>query len=279
MPNDSGHLLLTKTEKDEYVNLEEQGARYVKEFTGGEEFINKIERYCFWLKDVNPSEIKNCPVLLNRIEKVKEYRMKSSRASTVKLAQYPYLFGEIRQPDTDYILIPNLSSGLRKYIPIGFKPKEVIASNLVLIIPGSKLFHFGVLTSIMHMTWVRYTCGMLSTSLRYSNKLVYNNYPWPENITDKQKEVIEKAAQKVLDARAEFPNSSLADLYDPLTMPPALVKAHNELDKAVDLAYRPQAFTSDANRMEFLFELYEKYTGGLFAQGKEKKGKTGKGKK
>jgi hypothetical protein len=277
MPNDSGHLLLSKNDKDQYVNVEKQGARFIKEFTGGEEFINKIERYCFWLKDVNPTEIKDCPELLNRIEKVKEYRSKSSRASTVKLAQYPYLFGEIRQPNTDYILIPNLSSGLRRYIPIGFKPKEVIASNLVLIIPGSKLFHFGVLTSIMHMIWVRYTCGMLSTSLRYSNKLVYNNYPWPESPNEKQKEAIEKAAQKVLDARSEFPNSSLADLYDPLTMPPALVKSHNELDKAVDLAYRPQPFTSDANRMEFLFDLYEKYTAGLFAM--EKKGKTGQGKK
>jgi hypothetical protein len=271
MPNDSGHLLLSKTDKDDYINLEEQGVRYIKEFTGGEEFINKIERYCFWLKDVNPSELKDCPILLNKIQKVKEYRLKSSRASTVKLAQYPYLFGEIRQPDTDFILIPNLSSGLRKYIPIGFKSKDVIASNLVLIIPGSKLYHFGVLTSLMHMLWVRYTCGMLSTSLRYSNKLVYNNYPWPENITDPQKERIEKAAQKVLDARAEFPNSSLADLYDPLTMPPILVKAHNELDKAVDLAYRPHPFTSDANRMEFLFELYEKYTAGLFAVEKKSK--------
>ncbi len=273
MPNDSGHLLLSKIEKDEYIKLEQQGARYIKEFTGGEEFINKIERYCFWLKDVNPSELKDCPILINKIQKVKEYRLKSSRANTVKLAQYPSLFGEIRQPDSDYILIPNLSSGLRKYIPIGFKSKQVIASNLVLIIPDSKLFHFGILTSIMHMVWVRYTCGMLSTSLRYSNKLVYNNYPWPENPSDKQKDAIEKAAQKVLDARAEFPNSSLADLYDPLTMPPVLVKAHNELDKAVDATYSKQDFSTDAKRMEFLFGLYEKYTAGLFVEEKKKKTK------
>jgi hypothetical protein len=123
----------------------------------------------------------------------------------------------------------------------------------------------------MHMGWMKSTCGRMKSDFQYSASIVYNNYPWPENPTDKQKEQIEKAAQKVLDARAEFPNSSLADLYDPLTMPPILVKAHNELDKAVDLAYRPQPFTSDANRMEFLFDLYEKYTAGLFAV--EKKGK------
>ena len=135
-------------------------------------------------------------------------------------------------------------------------------------IPNGTLFHFGVLTSLMHMAWVKTTCGRLKSDYRYSKDIVYNNYPWPENPTDKQKEQIYKAAQKVLDARSEFPNSSLADLYDPLTMPPNLVKAHNELDKAVDLAYRPQPFTSDAKRMEFLFELYEKYIAGLFAMEK-----------
>ena len=139
--------------------------------------------------------------------------------------------------------------------------------------PNAKHYEFGIITSIMHMTWVRFVAGRLESRISYSNTIGYNNYPWPENPTDKQKESIEKAAQKVLDARAEFPNSSLADLYDPLTMPPSLVKAHNELDKAVDLAYRPQPFTSDANRMEFLFELYEKYTAGLFAVEKKSKSK------
>ena len=271
MPNDGGNLLFDKSEKEEYLKNEKQGIKFIKEFTGGEEFINNIERFCFWLKDANPSEINRSPLLKERIEKVKEYRLKSTRLATNKLAQYPFLFGEIRQPESDYILIPNLSSGLRKYIPIGFKSKEVIASNLALIIPSATLYHFGILTSIMHMVWVRKTCGMLSTSLRYSNKLVYNNYPWPENPSDKQIKAIETAAQKVLDARLQFPNSSLADLYDPLTMPPVLVKAHNELDKAVDLAYRAQAFVSEAKRMEFLFELYEKYTADLFTKEKVKK--------
>jgi hypothetical protein len=276
MPNDGGNLLFDKEYKKKYLEEEQQGEQFIREFTGGEEFINKIERYCFWLKDANPAELKKCPQLLEHINKVKEYRLKSTRATTNKLAQYPSLFGEDRQPNSDYILIPNLSSGLRRYIPIGFKSKEIIASNLALIIPNATIFHFGILTSFMHMVWVRYTCGMLSTSLRYSNKLVYNNFPWPENLTAKQIKTIEEKAQKVLDVRAEFPNSSLADLYDQRTMPPALVKAHSELDKLVDLAYRPQAFTSEANRMVFLFELYEKYTADLFTEEKPKKTKKSK---
>ena len=213
--------------------------------------------------------MKALPLLLQQIQKTKEYRLSSKREATNRLANTPSLFGEIRQPKTDYIIIPNLSSGLRKYIPIGFKESDVIASNLALIIPNAELFHFGVLTSNIHMIWIRYTCGMLGTSLRYSNKLVYNNFPWPENPTDKQKETVEKAAQAVLDARAQFPDSSLADLYDPNTMPPVLVKAHQALDRAVDLCYRSQPFTSEAKRIEFLFELYDKYTAGLFV--KEKK--------
>ena len=150
-------------------------------------------------------------------------------------------------------------------------PSNVIASNLCLIVTNASLFHFGVLTSEMHMTWVKYICGRMKSDYRYSNSVVYNNYPWPENLTDKQIKIIEKAAQKILDTRADFPNSSLADLYDPLTMPPTLVKAHNELDKAIDLAYRPQPFINETKRIEFLFELYDKYTAGLFAAEKKKK--------
>jgi hypothetical protein len=148
---------------------------------------------------------------------------------------------------------------------------NVIASNLCLIIPNATLFHFGVLTSEMHMTWVKNLCGRLKSDYRYSNSVVYNNYPWPENSSEKQVQAVEKAAQRVLDTRAVFPESSLADLYDPLTMPPALVKAHKELDKAVDLCYRPQPFVNETKRIEFLFELYEKYTAGLFAKEKKRK--------
>ena len=154
---------------------------------------------------------------------------------------------------------------------MGFIDKNTISTNSNLIMPNAELFHFGVLMSTMHMTWVKSVCGRLENRYRYSKEIVYNNYPWPENPTEKQIKAIEEAAQKVLDTRLEFPNSTLADLYDPLTMPPALVKAHNELDKAVDLAYRPQPFTSEANRMVYLFELYEKYTADLFAKAKIKK--------
>ncbi|MFZ1561587.1 MAG: type IIL restriction-modification enzyme MmeI, partial [Saprospiraceae bacterium] len=167
--------------------------------------------------------------------------------------------------------IPLHSSENRKYIPIGFFDKNSIANNSCSFIPNAKLYHFGILMSSIHMAWVKSICGRIKSDYRYSNELVYNNFPWPENPTDKQKQSIEEKAQKVLDVRAQFPDSSLADLYDPLTMPPALVKAHNDLDKAVDLAYRSQPFTSEANRMEFLFGLYEKYTADLFTV--ERKGK------
>ncbi|MFN5401400.1 MAG: type IIL restriction-modification enzyme MmeI, partial [Bacteroidota bacterium] len=160
----------------------------------------------------------------------------------------------------------------RKYIPIAFLEPNIIAHEKLIIIPNASIFVFGVLMSAMHMCWTKYLCGRLKSDYSYS-PAVYNNYPFPENPTDKQVKAIETAAQKVLDARLQFPNSSLADLYDPLTMPPALIKAHNELDKAVDLAYRPQAFTSEANRMVFLFELYEKYTADLFTKEKPKKTK------
>jgi hypothetical protein len=154
---------------------------------------------------------------------------------------------------------------------MGFINKDTISTNANLIMPDASLFHFGVLTSLMHMVWVKTVCGRLESRIRYSKDIVYNNYPWPQSLTEKQILAIESAAQKVLDIRTQFPNSSLADLYDPLTMPPALVKAHNDLDKAVDLAYRSQPFTSEANRMEFLFGLYEQYTADLFTKEKSKK--------
>ncbi|MGD9707693.1 MAG: class I SAM-dependent DNA methyltransferase, partial [Candidatus Delongbacteria bacterium] len=255
MPNDGGFLLMSEDEKIEYEKTEPQGTKFIRPFSGGEEFIFNIKRYCFWLKGAEPSDLKKCPKLMKRIESVRDYRLKSKREMTRRLALYPSLFGEIRQPDTDYVIIPNLSTDSRRYIPIGFKPANLIASNLVLIIPDANIYHFGVLTSAMHNSWTRNVCGMLGSGLRYSNKLVYNNFPWPDNPTRVQQINIEKAAQKVLDARVLFPNSSLAELYDPVSMPPELVKAHNELDRAVDLAYRSQPFVSEANRMEFLFEL------------------------
>jgi hypothetical protein len=208
---------------------------------------------------------------VKRIENVKKLRAESNRLATQKLALFPTLFGEDRQPKSEFILIPLHSSENRKYIPLGYFSKENIANNSCSTIDNTKLFHFGILTSSMHMAWVKSVCGRLESRFRYSNEIVYNNYPWPENPSEKQLKAIEEKAQKILDTRVEFPNNSLADLYNPLTMPPILVKAHNELDKAVDLAYRSQPFTSEANRMVFLFELYEKYTADLFTKEKPKK--------
>jgi hypothetical protein len=173
----------------------------------------------------------------------------------------------------DRLLIPRHSSENRKYIPMGFFNKNYIVADSCLAIPNATLYHFGVLMSNMQISWLITTCGRIKSDYRYSNEIVYNNYPFPENPTEKQVKAIETAAQKVLDVREEFSNSSLADLYNPLAMPPELTKAHNELDKAVDLAYRPQLFTSEANRMEFLFGLYEKYTTDLFTEVKSKKTK------
>jgi hypothetical protein len=187
-------------------------------------------------------------------------RLASKKAATREWASRPTLFTEDRQPETNYLIVPSVSSERRNFIPIGFISPEIIASNLCLTIANATLFHFGILTSTMHMAWVRYTCGRLKSDYRYSASIVYNNYPWPNEPSDKQRATIETAAQAVLDARAQFQQSSLADLYDPLTMPPALVKAHQTLDRAVDACYRKAAFPSDAQRVEFLFERYQQLT-------------------
>jgi len=281
-PTDGGNFLFTNEEYEDFIIKEPKSKIYIKPFISAHEFINGDKRWCLWLKDTKPDVLKSLPNTLQRIEAVKQMRLKSPKVATNKWAQFPTLFTEDRQPDTDYILVPSHSSENRKYIPTSYLTKENILNNSCFSIPNAKLFHFGVINSEMHMTWVNYICGRLESRFRYSNTIVYNNFPWPENPTDKQKEAIEKAAQKVLDVRKEFMESpsgvsegrggsSLADLYDPLTMPPVLVKAHQELDKAVDLAYRPQPFVNETKRIEFLFELYDKYTAGLFAKEKKKK--------
>lgn len=274
MPIDEGNLILSDEEKEEAVKNEPHILNAIRQYTGGDEFINNRTRWCLWLQNLEPSVLKNSKFILDRIEKTKRFRLNSNRDATKKLAEKPMLFGEIRQPTSNYIIIPKVSSENRKYIPIGILEPSTIVSGSALVIPNSNLFLFGLMTSLMHMSWTKNVCGRMKSDFQYSASIVYNNYPWPENPNEIQVKAIEAAAQKVLDVRKQFPNSSLADLYDPLTMPPALIKAHNELDKAVDLAYRPQAFTTEANRMEFLFGLYEKYTSDLFT--KEKKEKTKK---
>ncbi len=272
MANDGGSLILHNEEEyKEYVLNEPNGKKFIKPFVGSVELINNIKRYCFWLVNVTPDEIESLPVLMTRIDEVRKFRSESTRAATKKLATFPTLFGEIRQKAGNILVVPRVSSENRKYVPLAFFDYNTIINDRCTFMNGATLFHFGIMTSLMHMTWLKTVCGRLKSDYNYSNNIVYNNYPWPENPTEKAIKSIEERAQKVLDVRLQFPNSSLADLYDPLTMPPELVKAHNDLDKAVDLAYRPQPFTSEAKRMEFLFELYEKYTSDLFTQVKPKK--------
>jgi type I restriction-modification system DNA methylase subunit len=271
-PTDGGHFILTLDEKNDIIKKEPLSEKFIKKYVNAQEFLNNQFRYCLWLVDAKPEELKKLPEVMKRVELVKNFRSQSIAESTRNFQNHA-LFRQVTQPNSDYILIPSTTSERRKYIPFGFLSKEIILSNASFSIEKTTLYHFGVLNSIMHMAWVKTTCGRLKSDFRYSKDIVYNNYPWPENPSEKQIKAIETAAQNVLDARLEFPNSSLADLYDPLTMPPALVKAHNDLDKAVDLAYRPQAFTSEANRMVFLFELYEKYTADLFTKEKPKKTK------
>jgi hypothetical protein len=275
-PRDGGHFIFSEQEYLDLINNNTEIGKYLRLYLGGRELINNQKRYCLWLKDVEPSDLKKFPIVLERIALVKKFRLESVAKSTQNFASTPTLFAQIAQPSSDYLAIPEVSSERRKYIPIGFLRKNVIASNKLQMLPNATLLLFGILTSEIHMSWVRNICGRLKSDFSYSNSLVYNNFPFPENPNERQIKTIEEKAQKVLDARGEFPNSSLADLYDPLTMPPALVRAHNELDKAVDLAYRPQPFTGEANRMAFLFELYEKYTANLFTEKTRKsKGKKG----
>jgi hypothetical protein len=272
MPLDGGNLLLTDEEKIDLETKDKRVSKFIKPLLSAKEFINGERRWCIWLVDANPSEIQSIPTIVEKVKLVKQFRENSIAPSTRKFASIPTLFRDRKQPNT-YILIPSTTSENRRYIPMGFFGKNDIANNSCHIIPEGNLFHYGVLTSEIHMTWVKYVCGRLESRFRYSKDIVYNNFPWPENPTEKQIKTVEEKAQKVLDARKEFPNSSLADLYDPLTMPPALVKAHQELDKAVDLCYRPQPFPNETKRIEFLFELYEKYTKPLLTEKKTKKKK------
>ena len=265
MPNDGGHLIIELNEYEDFIKQEPESQKYIKTFIGAEEFINNKKRYCLWIVNAEPKHLKQCPHILERIQKVREHREHSSREATRKLAAMPSLFGEIRQPETGYyLLIPSTSSERRKYIPIGFIDASTISSNANLIVPNATLYEFGILTSQMHMAWTRTVCGRLEMRYRYSAQIVYNNFPWPE-ASETQKESIAQKAQAVLDARNKFPESSLADLYDPDTMPSVLVKAHAVLDSAVDKLYRKTAFSDDAARTAHLFELYLKKTEGLIS--------------
>ncbi len=259
MPNDGGNYLLTPEEMKELLKIEPDASEVIKPLVSAHEFLNGKKKFCIWLKDVSPSILKKLKEVHKRIENVREIRLKSKRKATQKLALFPTLFGEIRQPENNFILIPLNSSMNRTYIPMGFFDKNFIPNNTCSAIDFATLYEFGVLQSKMHMTWVNYVCGRIKSDYRYSNEIVYNNYPWPNEISEKNKKVVESKAQKVLDIREEFSDVSLADLYDPLTMPPNLVKAHKDLNQVVDKCYRSQPFNNQTNRIEFLFNLYEQY--------------------
>lgn len=260
---DDGNYTLSPDEAKQLLAAEPAAAPFVKRFIGAQELIRGEDRYCIWLADAQPAEIRSMPLIKARVEAVQKWRAGRDRETTRKLAKTPTVFAEIRQPDSDYVAIPTVSSELRDFIPIAFLPREVVASNQIYVLPNAGLYDFGVLTSTMHMAWVRRVCGRLESRYRYSAKLVYNNFPWPESPTDAQKAAVEQAAQGVLDARAKFPDQTLADLYDPLAMPKPLRDAHRALDRAVDRCYRKNPFDSERARVEFLFDLYQKLTAPL----------------
>ncbi|MBS0328448.1 MAG: class I SAM-dependent DNA methyltransferase [Proteobacteria bacterium] len=269
-PIDGGHYLFTDDEKAEFLNREPQAEKWFRRWLGADEFINGYQRWCLWLGDCPPGELRRMPEAMKRVEAVRQFRLASKSPPTQKLADTPTRFHVENMPASTYLLIPKVSSERRTFIPIGFMHPDTLSSDLVFIVPDATLYHFGVLTSTLHMAWVRSVCGRLESRYRYSAGIVYNNFPWPvcspcnargtDVPDDKTRQAIEAAAQAVLDARAAFPGATLADLYDPLTMPPALLKAHQKLDAAVDKAYGKAGFKSDAERVVFLFQRYQALT-------------------
>lgn len=259
-PIDGGFFLFEKEEMDDFIKKEPASKKYFRPWYGSREFINQKPRYCLWLGECTPAELKAMPHCMERVKAVREYRLASPSAGTVKLADKPTHFHVENMPKGNYIVIPEVSSEKRKYIPMGFFFPEVLCSNLVKIIPDTTLYHFGVLTSNVHMAWVRAVCGRLKSDYRYSKDIVYNNFPWPAP-TEQQKAKIEQTAQAILDARALYPDSSLADLYDELTMPPELRKAHQANDRAVMDAYGfikgTAARTSESACVAELMKLYQ----------------------
>lgn len=267
MPNDGGFLSnYSKEDRDAIIKQYPNASPFFKKLIGAREFINGQERYALWLDKTNPADWRNIKPIMDAVQAVKENREQSNRASTRKLADTPYLFGEIRQPDSNYLIFPGVSSENRRYIPIDFTSPNVIASNALLIVPAATLYHFGILTSNVHMAWMRTVAGRLKSDYRYSTKVVYNNFPWPSP-SEKTKAKIEQTAQAILDARALYPDSSLADLYDELTMPAELRRAHQANDKAVMEAYGftkvadgKKTWLTESETVEKLFEMYEKIT-------------------
>lgn len=255
IPVDDGNFFFSSDDYAEFIKQEPKSIRYIKKFYGAKEFLHNEERWCLWLLDVSPSELKTMPHVMKRIKNIREFRLQSTKAATRKYADYPTRFMEIRQPTTEYIIVPSHSSENRKYIPIGFENPNIICGNANLLISNATLYEFGVLTSNVHMAWTKVVCGRIKSDYRYSNTVVYNNFPWC-NPTPEQKAKIEKTAQAILDARALYPDCSLADLYDETTMPPELRKAHQANDFAVMAAY---GFDRKITESECVAELMKRY--------------------
>ena len=260
MPNDGGYLLLSEDEKIELLKNEPLAKEVIKPLISAREYLNNIKRYCIWLKDVDPKLLSKLKYILERIEKVKKIRMQSERKTTNKLAEYPALFGEIRQPESSYILIPRHTSENRKYIPFGFFKKDDIVHDSCMFIADTNLYHLGILSSEMHMIWIKYTCGKLEGRFRYSAEIVYNNFIWPDKPKKIHVDNVKNCIKKIIELRIKYKKTPLKDLYSPLIMPHELVKAHKFLDRAVDLCYRGQPFSTELQRVEFLFEIYDKYS-------------------
>ena len=259
-PIDGGFYLFTEEEMIEFIKKEPNSKPYFKKWLGSKEFINGYYRYCLWLGDCSPKELRSMPECIKRVEAVRKFRLESTSSGTQKLAEKPTRFHVENMPKSNYIIVPEVSSERRRYIPLGFMSPEVFSSNLVKLIPNATLFHFGVLTSNVHMAWVRTVCGRMKSDYRYSKDIVYNNFPWC-NPTDEQKSKIEQTAQAILDARALYPDCSLADLYDETVMPPELRKAHQANDRAVMQAYGFDVKTmTESSCVAELMKMYKKMT-------------------
>lgn len=259
-PIDNGNYLFNKDEMDNFIKKEPISAKYFHRWYGADEFINDRERYCLWLGDCSPAELRQMPLCKERVAKVREFRLASSRTSTKKLAEKPTRFQTENMPKGNFIVIPEVSSGARRYIPIGYMDDSVFCSNKVRLMPNASLYHFGILTSNVHMAWMRTVGGYFGPSYQYSVNVVYNNFPWPTP-SNEQKAKIEKTAKAILDARALYPDASLADLYDDLTMPPELRTAHQQNDRAVWEAYgKAWNIGKESECVAYLMQLYQTLT-------------------
>lgn len=258
-PAEGGHLILTEDEKDGLLKRETQAAPLVRPFMMGADFINRRPRYCLWLTKASPALIRSCPEVMRRIQAVRDFRLASKKEATRRKADTPALFDEVKECATDFVAIPKVSSERRSYIPIDYLSEEIIAGDKLFVLPEATPYHFAILTSSVHMAWMRAVCGRLKSDYSYSNTIVYNNFVWPQP-TPAQRTAIEAAARAILDARAACPDSSLADLYDPLTMPPALRRAHRANDRAVLNAYGLAPDATETDIVRHLFDLYSRLT-------------------